>query len=214
MNTLLRDKDALHVIAAQLTREQAGLMLATVCKAWAEFVCAADAAAHAGAVEFWRQGLPTWSLERVFPRIDRLCDASEFHGVEYQPRGLLKMFAANIEALHEDDIVKLVFDKALATKGKKASLLGCHTLQVLDPYRFRLQLHLWVVDANRRAAAVNEYHPELTGLGVSEAILDLLRRLGLKRRRVTRKQTRRTVWFPADKRVEKDEPLWHRAYVA
>jgi hypothetical protein len=150
----------------------------------------------------------------VLPRIDRLCDASEFFSVEYEPRGLLKTLAAYIEHLHEDGTVKLVFDRALASKGKKASLLGCHTLQVLEPFLFLSELHQWVADANRRDAAVNQYHPELTGWDASEAILGLLHRLGLKRRRVTRKQTRRTVCFPANKRVAKNEPLWHRAYVA
>jgi hypothetical protein len=84
MNILLQDRDALQLISAQLTREQAGLRLAPVCKYWLKFVRAADAAAAVGAVEFWREGLPTWSLERVLPRIDRLCDASEFLGVEYE----------------------------------------------------------------------------------------------------------------------------------
>ena len=214
MNILLQDTDALQQIVAQLTREQAGLRLAPVCKYWLKFVRAADEAAAAGAVEFWRQGLQRWSLERVLPRIDRLCDASEFLGVEYEPRGLLKTLAAYIEHLHEDGTVKLVFDMALAKTGKKASLMGCHTLQVIDPFRFLSELHRWVADANRRAAAVNEYHPDLSGRDPSEAILGLLHRLGLKRRRVTRKQTRRTVCFPANKRVAKNEPLWHRAYVA
>ena len=214
MNILLRGQDALQLIAAQLTREQAGLRLAPVCKHWLQFVRAADAAAAAGAAEFWREGLPMWSLERVLPRIDRLCDASQFLGVEYEPRGLLKTLAAYIEHLHEDGTVKLVFDRALAKTGKKASLLGCHTLQVIDPFRFLSEMHRWVADANRRAAAVNEYHPALCGWDASDAILGLLRSLGLKRRRVTRKQPRRMVWFPADKRLAKNEPLWHRAYVA
>ena len=85
---------------------------------------------------------------------------------------------------------------------------------MLEPFRFLSVLHQWVADANRRAAAVNEYHPELSGWDASDAILGLLRSLGLKRRRVTRKQPRRMVWFPADKRLAKNEPLWHRAYVA
>jgi hypothetical protein len=214
MNIILQDTDALQLMAAQLTREQAGLRLAPVCKYWLKFVRAADAAAAAGAVEFWREGLPTWSLERVLPRIDRLCDASDFLGVEYEPRGLLKTLAAYIERLHGDGIVKLVFDRALATKGKKASLLGCHTLQVLESFRFLSELHQWVANANSRDAAIDEYHPELSGWVASDAILALLCSLGLKRSRVTCKQTRRTVWFPADKRVAKNEPLWHKAYVA
>lgn len=42
LQTLLLDKDALTLLAAQLTREQAGKMLAKLCKAGAEFVRAAD----------------------------------------------------------------------------------------------------------------------------------------------------------------------------
>ena len=55
---------------------------------------------------------------------------------------------------------------------------------------------------------------ELEGYEVpAEGIVDILRRLGLKRRRVTRAQPRRKVFFPADKRVPKNDLLWHRAYV-
>jgi hypothetical protein len=210
MIILLRDQDALQLIAAQLTREQAGLRLAPVCKHWLQFVRAADAAAHAGAAEIWRAVPPTWSLERVLPRIDRFCTASMWWGLEEENRVLLNAFAGNIDALREEGVVELVFDKALACRGKKASLLGCHTLKVLDAFQFLSRMHRWVNDTQRGAG-----FSELEGWDThSDAILDLLRRLGLKRRRVTRKQPRRMVWFPADKRLAKNEPLWHRAYVA
>lgn len=215
METILRDSDALQLIAAQLTREQGGLLLAAVCKAWAAFVRAADAAGDAGAVAAWRPGLETYSLERVLPRIDRLCDASMWYGVDEEPRALLKSFAGYVGSLHDSGVVKFVFDRSLATRGKKPSLLGCHTLQVLQPLRFRCELHQWIADTQARAAQLNRGWPELEAYeDPSEVILDLLRRLGLRRRRVTRKQTRRTVFFPADKRVAKNEPLWHRVYVA
>ena len=215
MNIILQDTDTLQLIAAQLTREQAGLRLAPVCKCWLKFVRASDAAFATGAVECWREGLPTWSIERVLPRIDRVFDEALLKfGVTFDSRALLKEFAFYIECLHEDGIVKLVFDRALAMKGKKASLMGCHTLQVLNPFLFLSELHEWVADAERRAAATNEYYDELSGYNPSVAILGLLHSLGLKKRRVTRKHRHRTVWFPADKRVAKKETLWHRAYVA
>jgi hypothetical protein len=215
MNILLQDTDALQLMAAQLTREQAGLRLASVCKYWLKFVRVADAAAVAGAAEFWRAVPRTWSLERVLPRIDRFCTASMWWGLEEENRGLLNAFAGNIDVLREEGVVELVFDKALARRGKKASLMGCHTLKVLDMFQFLSGMHGWVNDTQRGAGMSGQGFSELEGWDTpSDDILDLLRRLGLKRRRVTRKQPRRMVWFPADKQLAKNEPLWHRAYVA
>lgn len=211
MNIILQDRDALQLMAAQLTREQAGLRLAGVCKDWWKFVRAADAAALAGAAEFWLAVPPTWSLERVLPRIDRFCTASMWWGFEEENRGLLNLFAGKIDMLREEGVVELVFDKTLARRGKKASIMGCHTLKVLDAFQFLSRMHGWVHDTQM----TGQGYSELEGWDTpSDAILDLLGRLGLKRRRVTRKQPRRMVWFPADKRLAKNEPLWHRAYVA
>lgn len=213
MQNFLRHQDALQLIAAQLTREEGGLKLAAVCKAWAAFVRAADAEADAGAVEVWRQGLETYHVERVLGRIERFCDAAMWYGLDEEPRESLMTLAVVLDKLHDHGFVKFVFDRPLATKGKKPSLLGCHRLEVLDPYRFRCDLRRWVIDEKMVAAVLKLGH-ELEGYNdPSGAVVDLLRRLGLKRRRVTRKQTRRTVFFPADKRVPKNEPLWHRAYV-
>jgi len=213
MNTV--HTDALQLIAAQLTREQGGQMLAAVCKAWAAFVRAADAAAEAGAGEVWRKGLAPYHLERVLARITRFCDDEMWYGVDEQPRESLMDLAVAVDKLHAEGVVKFVFDRSLAKQGKTPSLLGCHRLEVLNPHRFRDGLRQWAVDKQETAAARHRGWPELEGYeDVSEAIVDLLHRLGLKRRRVTRTQTRRKVFFPADKRVPKQEPLWHRAYVA
>lgn len=214
MNIILRDKDALQLIAAQLTREQGGLMLATVCKAWAAFVRDADAAADAGAGEVWRQGLETYHVERVLGRITRFCDRRMWYGLDDEPRESLVALAAFIDQLHGKGVVKLVFDRPLATKGKKPSLLGCHRLEVLKPHTFRGDLLSWVEEIMQNEESKHIGWPELEGYEIpSEGIVDLLRRLGLKRRRVTRAQTRRKVFFPADKRVPKNDLLWHRAYV-
>jgi hypothetical protein len=212
MDALLRDKDALQLLAAQLTRKEAGLMLAPLCRAGAKFVRETDAGAGK-AFAIWREVPPMWSLELVLRRIDRFCAASEWYGLEYEPRRLLEMLATRMDALREEGVFELVFDRTLAAKGKRASLLGCHTLKVLDPFKFRSELHRWVADTQRRAALRNTSWEELSGFDdPSDAILDLLRKLGLKRRRVSRRVTRRTIRFPADARVAKNEPLWHRAY--
>jgi hypothetical protein len=215
MNILLQDRDALQLIAAQLTREQAGLRLAPVCKDWWKFVRAADAAGDAGARELWREGLAPYHLERVLARITRFCDDEMWYGLDEQPRESLMALAAFIDQLHDNGVVNFVFDRPLATKGKKQpSLLGCHRLEVLEPYTFRCDLHRWVAERQKKEELKNRGWPELEGFeDPSEGIVDLLRRLGLKRRRVTRAQTRRKVFFPADKRVPKNDLLWHRAYV-
>lgn len=211
MQALLRDADVMQLIAAQVTREQAGLGLAPSCKAWANFVRVADKAADAGGAEIWRKGMPMWSLERVIPRIDRFCDDTQYWGLDEHPRELLKVLAAHLEQLHTTGTIKLVFDMALAKRQKQASLMGCHRLQVLEPYTFRGVLHDWVHDAKRRAAALNTYHDTFEDCSPSEAILELLHGLGLQRRRTTRKQKRRSLRFP-EHRDLRDEPLWHRAY--
>jgi len=219
MNALLHSKDALQLIAAQLTRKEAGLMLAPLCRAAAKFVRETDA--RAGQKKnhqypaIWREAPPMWSLELVMRRIDRFCAASEWYGLEYEPRHLLEMFATRMDALREEGVFELVFDLTLAAKRKRASLLGCHTLKVLDPFKFRSELHRWVAETEAIAAMQNTSWVELSGWDdPSDAILDLLRKLGLKRRRVSRRVARRTIRFPADARIPKDEPLWHRAYHA
>lgn len=215
MNTLWLDKDALQLIAAQLTREQGGRMLAAVCRAWAAFVRAADAAADAGADEVWRKGLAPYHLERVLARITRFCDSTMWYGLDEEPRNSLLALATFIDQLHGQGVVKLVFDRPLATKGKKPSLLGCHRLEVLKPHAFRSDLISWVEERKQMEEYKGEGWPELEGYEVpAEGIVDILRRLGLKRRRVTCAQPRRKVFFPADKRVPKNDLLlWHRAYV-
>jgi len=219
MNALLHDKDALQLIAAQLTRKEAGLMLAPLCRAGAKFVRETDAGAgkkkDRQALAIWREAPPMWSLELVLRRIDRFCAASEWWGLEYEPRGLLEMLATRMDALREEGVFELVFDVTLAAQEKRTSLLGCHTLKVLDPFKFRSELHRWVADTQRSSALRNTSWEELSGFdNPSDAILYLLRKLGLKRRRVSRRVARRTIRFPADARVAKNEPLWHRAYYA
>lgn len=208
MQALLRDKDVMQLIAAQLTREQAGLGLARSCWDWAHFVRAVDKAEDKDGAEIWRKGLPMWRLERVLPRIDRFCDATAYYGLDEHPRELLKVLATHLEIMQTTGTIKMVFDMALARKNKQASLMGCHRLEVLQPYMFRDQLHGWVRDAKKLAAALDTYHDTFEDCSPSEAILSLLRILGLQRRRITSKQRARSLRFPA----HPDEPLWHRVY--
>jgi hypothetical protein len=80
----LRDRDALQLVAAQLTREDAGLKLAPLCKAGAAFVRAADAAVDAGQPETWREGPQMWNLARTHERLERryAVDGEDVVGLE------------------------------------------------------------------------------------------------------------------------------------
>jgi hypothetical protein len=75
MQTLLLHKDVLPLVAplvaAHLTREEAGMMLAPLCKVGAAFVRDCDKAAHAGLPEPWREGTPMWNVDRTRKRIWR-----------------------------------------------------------------------------------------------------------------------------------------------
>ncbi len=189
---------------------------------------AADAAADAGAVEVWRKGPQLFRLDLVLLRIEQLCQKGHVTH-EHYPDGLLRVFACIIDDLHEQRVVKLVFHRALATKGKLPSALGCHELQIIEPYEFLNRLREWVFEARRRAAQVGAHHHALEG-DASEAVLGLLHLLGLRPLTVA-KETRHQdkgpdgccdcpscsqlrIMHPADQRVWQGEKLWHRGYYA
>jgi hypothetical protein len=142
MQALLLDKDALELLAEQLTREEAGLLLAPLCRAAAAFVRAADKAAvndaGATAAAVFRQGPPMWCLERTYERLEMkyAVDGEEPGGLEL----VLRSLATEIEQLRQEGICELEFNFAKACAGKKTCLLGCHALYVHEPVKFLVRL--------------------------------------------------------------------------
>ena len=64
---LLEQRDVLQAVAKWLTRAEAGKLLATLCKACAVLVQAADAAEEAGVPEFWLPMPPMWEMNHQMP---------------------------------------------------------------------------------------------------------------------------------------------------
>lgn len=216
MQMLLRDRDALQLVAAQLTREDAGLKLAPLCKAGAAFVRAADAAVDAGQPETWREGPQMWNHARrmsassagTHERLERryAVDGEDVVGLEL----VLKSLTREIDFLRAAGFVELVFDRAAACAEKQASLLGCHTLRVVDPMEFLTTMQRWTIGVLRQgqfgyaAATVRTF----AGSTASHAVINLFTVLGLKR------PGRRHSRFQPHPDVERSEPLWQREYVA
>jgi hypothetical protein len=132
------DADALLSVAAQLTREEAGRLLAPLCRAGAALVRAADAAEDAGQPEMWRGGRPMWGIHRVCARIDARW-AGDLPGLAE----VLKSLARTIESLVEYDAVERVFERREARARRQASVLGCHRLLVLDAAHFLWHMEDW-----------------------------------------------------------------------
>ena len=204
------DADALRTVAAQLTREEAGRLLAPLCRAGAALVRAADAAEDAGQPEMWRGGRPMWGIHRVCARIDTRW-AGDLPGLAE----VLKSLARTIESLVEYDAVERVFERREARARRQASVLGCHRLLVLDAAHFLWHMEDWTRRKCRdesAQAAVRVY-----GGGRNDPktllVLNLLGLLGLRARRG------RGMRFPPDPHIRPvdrhlREPLWNREYVA
>lgn len=213
---MLADADALRSVAAQLTREEAGRLLAPLCRAGAALVRAADAAEDAGQPEMWRGGRPMWGIHRVCARIDARW-AEDLPGLAE----VLKSLARTIESLVEYDTVERVFERREARARRQASVLGCHRLLVLDAAHFLWHMEDW---ARRKCrdesaqAAVRVYGNTKEGFRrtrspPTQLVLNLLGLLGLQVRRG------RGMRFPPDPHISPvdrhlREPLWNREYVA
>lgn len=217
------DADALHSAAAQLTREEAGRLLAPLCRAGAALVRAADAAEDAGQPEMWRGGRPMWGIHRVCARIDARW-AGDLPGLAE----VLKSLARTIESLVEYDAVERVFERREARARRQASVLGCHRLLVLDAAHFLWHMEDWTRRKCRdesAQAAVRVYGNAKEGNAKegsssrrtrsppTQLVLNLLGLLGLQVRRG------RGMRFPPDPHIRPvdrhlREPLWNREYVA
>ena len=214
MQQVLGDTDGMRCVAAQLTREDAGRLLAPLCKAAAAFVRALDAAGHEGQLEIWRDGPAMWSLQRAIARIERKLRLACARVREPDGEGVvglvqvLQSLAGEIDFMRAAGIVELIFDRPAACAGKHACLLGCHRLDVLDPTAFLDVLDFWSIKVSKNWSAKPTMYA-FRGSTVSHFILNLFRELGLKTR------SGKDAMFPAEQHVGKHKKhkfLWHRSY--
>jgi hypothetical protein len=131
----LQDADTLQAVAAWLTREEAGLLLAPLCKAGRTLVRAADAAEDAGQKQIWLDGQPMWDIDRVYARIDKRWGVDDNADAVPGLADVLKSLATTIETLVEILCAERVFERSEARAGRQASVLGCHRLVVVDAER-------------------------------------------------------------------------------
>lgn len=201
MQRLLQDKDAAGFLAARVTREQAGILIAPLCKAGAAFVQAADAAADAGQADIWRKGPPPWNLQRVIARIDSVDESMVGLGL------VLKSLAKDIDFMRACGFVELVFYRRAACNQKQASMLGCHTLRVVNPWQFLRAMEMWVCNEFPKPYAKTTMW-NFADRTISHLVINLLAQLGLKR-----KGGKNSRCGPHPK-VKSNEPLWVKTYVA
>ena len=205
-------EDVLRSVAAWLTREEAGRLLAPLCKAGAEVVRAGDGADDAAdsAKSFWQWELAPWALFRSQPRIAaRYPEGGSLPGL----RMVLQSLALQLYDLEQDGLVEMVFDRRAACAGQQASVLGCHTLRVLDAYEFLTTMQCWLARMRRKPEAAPSVWRYGSGSGRNNPhkagtcfVRNLLKELGLHARRGTR--------FGRDDEVAPREVLWNREWVA
>jgi hypothetical protein len=105
-------------VAAWLTREEAGRLLAPLCKAGAAVVRGADAVEDAGQAEIWLGGRPMWGIARVNARIDERW-ADGLPGLAH----VLKTLTVMIHNLLEVEDIEVVFDR-LQTRRQSGERTG------------------------------------------------------------------------------------------
>jgi hypothetical protein len=220
MLLLLEQRDVLQAVAKWLTRGEAGKLLATLCKACAVLVQAADAAEEAGVPEFWLPMPPMWEMNLVHSRIDERW-AKEYHRYALRLDDVLKFFVNQILSAQDAGDIELVFDRRQAREGIQASVLGCHTLRVLDPLHFLEVMRAWAVDITTpdfpeddfAHAAVERFGSKRWRSSIcqrwkTQFVVNLLNLLGLQAPRGS------DMRFDAHEDVDADEVLWSREYVA
>jgi hypothetical protein len=95
---------------------------------------------------------------------------------------VLKSLTREIDFLRAAGFVELVFDRAAACAEKQASLLGCHTLRVVDPMEFLTTMQRWTIGVLRQgqfryaAATMRTF----AGSTSSHVVINLFTVLGLK----------------------------------
>jgi hypothetical protein len=215
MQHVLADLDALSLIAASLSREEAGRLLAPLCKAWLAVVRAADKREDEGMTPLWRRGAwPLFEVQRVRARIRALHGASDLGLTR-----VLESFVTELDELHfvsntwgSDAAIEYVFDLKLACARVQPSVLGVHWLRVRDNETLVSYMKAWITRIRHydwASETVQKY-----GRGTSTQLaLNLLKVLGLvpARGRGMKAQPDSTV-HPVHSQHK--DPLWHKEFVA
>jgi hypothetical protein len=206
---------SLPTIAAQLSREQAGRLLAPLCKAGRDFVREVDKREDAGLKPGWRWGAwPLFEVQRTRARIRRLYGASDI--------GLSRVLESLATALHElhfttspeDTAFEYVFDRQAACDGVQPSVLGVHRLRVRDNTEFVSRMNSWARLTGYERWAVATMHRYGRDRGArTQVVLRLLKVLGLIPARG------RGLKAPPDSSVhavhaQHLDPLWHAEFIA
>jgi hypothetical protein len=215
MEAVLKNADVLQVLAAGLGREQAGRLLAPLCKAGRDFVRGVDKREDAGLKPPWRRGAwPLFEVQRTRARIRALYGASDL--------GLSRVLESLATALHElhfttspeDTAFEYVFDRKAACDGVQPSVLGVHQLRVFDNTEFVCRLKMWartIGYADWAKATMHRYGRDRGPR--TQVVLKLLKVLGLVPARG------RGLKPPPDSSVHAvhalhKDPLWFSAFVA
>jgi hypothetical protein len=202
--------DALQLIAEGLSREQAGRLLAPLCKAGRDLVRAADRREDAGLKPGWRRGAwPLFEVQRVRARVWAL------YGSDVGLARVLESLVTALDELHfTTGAIEYVFDRKLACDGVKASVLGVHRLRVRDNSELVCCMKLWVCMIRHAewAEATLRRHGRDRGPR-TQLVLNLLKVLGLVPARG------RGLKAPPDGGVHPvhslhQDPLWHKEFVA
>lgn len=215
MQQVLASADVLLLIAARLSREEAGRLL-VFCKAGRDVVRAVDEREDAGLKPCWRWGAwPLFEVQRTRARI-----WARF-GDDATP-GLARVLESLATALHElnfttgpaDAAFDYVFDRKLACDGVPPCVLGVHRLRVRDNTEFVWCMKSWVCTIGWADWAVSTMWRYGRDRGPrTQVVLKLLKVLGLIPARG------RGLAAPRDGGVhavhaQHLDPLWHREFVA
>ena len=220
MKDIMQLEDTLAAICAWLTREQAGFLLATTCKAAANFVQKTDEAEEAGRKQ-WHVGRPMWDFQRIAARIDARWPEpnTEIPGLA----AVLKSLANSLLTCLWGGAIVLTHKNRLACTGVQPSVLGCHSMQVRDPVHFLISMETWIQTQRETVDA----HPTVRCYGARSItsqhntllVINLLRVLGLRARRG------RGMRFgpasevdpfihPSCNFISQHEALWVKEYIA
>lgn len=214
MEAVLKNPDVLQVLAAQLSREQAGRLLAPLCKAGRDFVRGVDKREDAGLKPPWRRGAwPLYEVQRTRARVWAVYGSDE---------GLARVLESLVTALHElhfttspdDPAFAYVFDRKAACDGVQPSVLGVHRLRVFDNTEFVCRLKLWArVTGYADWAKATMYRYGRDRGPRTQVVLRLLKVLGLIPARG------RGLKAPPDSSVhavhaQHKDPLWHTEFIA
>jgi len=221
MQHIMQLEDTLAAICAWLTREQAGLLLATTCKAAANFVRKTDEAEEAGRKQ-WHVGRPMWDFQRIEARIDARWPEpnTEIPGLA----AVLKSLANLLLTCCENESIVLTHKHRLACMRVQPSVLGCHSMQVRDPVHFLITMETWIQTQRSTVAA----YPTVRRYGARRIIsqhntllvINLLLVLGLRARRNpgmrfgAASEVDSSIHPSSNLTLSQYEALWVKEYIA